>query len=135
MKISENIEKNTLPGKKMLWRFYDEEGNIYRDGILLDDESPDHCEWLYHPAQPDKKTAIAHLKREQLLELVYENGSPVLPMPTPQDCHQYLTKRAELLPEEHKRFVMPHIFKVGVSANLLELRNDLIQKYRKSYEG
>jgi nicotinate phosphoribosyltransferase len=135
MKISENIEKNTQPGKKMLWRFYDEEGNIYRDGILLDDEQPEHCEWLYHPVQPDKKTSIAHLKREQLLRLVYENGSPVHPMPTPSECHQYLTKRAELLPEEHKRFVMPHIFKVGISSNLLELRNDLMQKYRKSYEG
>ncbi|MEK7720236.1 MAG: nicotinate phosphoribosyltransferase [Bacteroidota bacterium] len=135
MKISENITKNTLPGKKMLWRFYDEEGNIYRDGILLDNELSGNCEWLYNPVQPDKKTAIAHLKREQLLQLVYENGSPVHPMPTPSECHQYLTKRAELLPEEHKRFVMPHIFKVGISANLLELRNDLMQKYRKSYEG
>ncbi|MCK9640262.1 MAG: nicotinate phosphoribosyltransferase [Prolixibacteraceae bacterium] len=135
MKISENIEKNTLPGKKMLWRFYDEEGNIYLDGIFLDNELPENCDWLYHPVQPDKKTAIAYLKKEQLLQPVYENGILVRPLPTPSECHQYLTQRAELLPEEHKRFVMPHIFKVGVSAGLLELRKEVMQKYRKSYEG
>ena len=35
MKFSENIEKVTLPGKKQLVRYFDEEGKFYRDGILL----------------------------------------------------------------------------------------------------
>ena len=134
MKISENIEKNTLPGKKMVWRYFDEEGNIYRDGILLDHETPGACEWLYHPTQPDKKTEVCQLKRERLLQPVYENGSILHPMPSPTECHQYLTQRAGLLPEEHKRFIMPHLFKVGISRQLLELRNELVQKYKRSYE-
>lgn len=133
MKISENIEKNTLPGKKMVWRFFDEEGNIYRDGILLDDETPDECEWLFHPTQPDKKTQVCQLHQEQLLHPVYENGSILKPMPSPVECHQYLTERAGQLPEEHKRFIMPHIFKVGVSEKLLNLRNDLVGSYKKRY--
>jgi len=134
MKISENIEKNTLPGKKMVWRFFDEEGNIYRDGILLDDETPGDCEWLFHPVQTDKRTLVCQLKREQLLQPVYENGELLHPMPSPVECHQYLMQRAALLPEEHKRFIMPHIFKVGISAKLLDLRNDLIVSYRQNYE-
>lgn len=133
MKISENIEKNTLPGKKMVWRFFDEEGNIYRDGILLDDEIPGECEWLYHPSQSDKKTLVCQLHREQLLHPVYENGSIVHPMPSPIECHQYLTERARQLPEEHKRFIMPHIFKVGISEKLLNLRNDLVASYKNRY--
>jgi nicotinate phosphoribosyltransferase len=134
MKVSENIEKNTLPGKKMLWRFFDEEGNIFRDGILLEDETPGKCEWLYHPTQPDKKTRVCQLHREQLLQLVYENESLIQPMPSPAECHQYLLQRSQQLPEEHKRFVMPHIYKVGISSGLLNLRNELISKYRKNYE-
>ena len=38
------------------------------------------------------------------------------------------------VPEEHKRFVMPHIFKVGISENLLHLRNDLAGSYKRSFE-
>jgi nicotinate phosphoribosyltransferase len=134
MKISENIEKNTLPGKKMVWRFFDEEGNIYRDGILLDHETPGACEWLYHPVQTDKKTLVCQLKREQLLQPVYENGELLHPLPSPAECHQYLTHRAALLPEEHKRFIMPHLFKVGISGKLLDLRNELILSYKQNYE-
>lgn len=134
MKISENIEKNTLPGKKMVWRFFDEEGNIYRDGILLDEEVPENCQWLHHPTQPDKKTQVCKLKREQLLQPVYENGEFCHPMPSPAACHEYLTLRAAQLPEEHKRFIMPHIFKVGISEKLLNLRNELVAKYKESYE-
>ncbi|MEI6274404.1 MAG: nicotinate phosphoribosyltransferase [Prolixibacteraceae bacterium] len=134
MKISENIEKNTLPGKKMVWRFFDEEGNIYRDGILLDSETPDDCTWLYHPTQLDKRTQVCHLRKEQLLQPVFENGSVLFQMPSPAECNRYLTERASLLPEEHKRFVMPHIFKVGISEKLLKLRNDLAQSYKMNYE-
>lgn len=134
MKISENIEKNTLPGKKMLWRYFDEEGNIYRDGILLDNENPANCDWLYHPSQPDKKTRIGHLRKEQLLQPVYESGCLLNPMPSPAECHQYLQQRATLLPEEHKRFIMPHIFKVGISESLLSLRNQLVAHYQSKFQ-
>ena len=134
MKISENIEKNTLPGEKMLWRYFDEEGNIYRDGILLDDENPETCDILYHPAQPDKQTTVGHLRKEKMLLPVYENGSLLHAMPSPAESHRYLQQRAALLPEEHKRFIMPHIFKVGISAKLMELRNRLVTQYKKSYE-
>jgi nicotinate phosphoribosyltransferase len=135
MKISENIEKNTLPGMKMVWRFFDEEDNIFRDGILLEEEIPGDCQWLHHPTQPDKKTQVCKLKREQLLQPVYENGEFCHPMPSPAECHEYLTMRAAQLPEEHKRFIMPHIFKVGISEKLLNLRNDLVKRYKESYEG
>ena len=134
MKISENIEKNTLPGKKMVWRFFDEEGNIYRDGILMDDETPGECEWLFHPVQSDKKTRVCKLKREQLLIPVYDNGKILHVMPSPAECYQYLSERAGQLPEEHKRFIMPHIFKVGISEKLMKLRNELAEGYKRRYE-
>jgi nicotinate phosphoribosyltransferase len=134
MKISENLEKNTLPGKKMLWRFFDDDGNIYRDGILLDNEEAASVEWLYHPTQTDKKTQVSNLRREQLLQPVFENGSLTHPMPLPAECHEYLTQRAKQLPEEHKRFTMPHLFKVGISGQLLQLRNDLVSSYKSRYE-
>jgi nicotinate phosphoribosyltransferase len=119
----------------MVWRFFDEEGNIYRDGILMDDETPGECEWLYHPVQTDKKTRVCKLKREQLLIPVYDNGKILYDMPSPAECYQYLSERAGQLPEEHKRFIMPHIFKVGISEKLMKLRNELAEGYKRRYEG
>jgi nicotinate phosphoribosyltransferase len=34
------------------------------------------------------------------------------------------------LPEEHKRFNNPHIYKVGISEPLHQLRSDLRKKYK-----
>jgi len=35
------------------------------------------------------------------------------------------------LPKEYRRFENPHIFKVGISKNLLELKNSLVTYYQK----
>ncbi len=131
MKISENIEKLTLPGKKKLYRFYDEEDKFYRDGILLDNETPESCGYIVNPAFPEKKSYIGELKSEELQKLVFDNGNILAEALNPMEIHQYLLRRAEQLPDEHKRFIMPHIYKVGISPGVLELRNQLIAKYDK----
>lgn len=136
MKISENIEKMTYPGKKSLYRYYDSDGNFSGDGILLDQEDPGSCDCIYNPVHPEKWTVVTGLKREPLHHKVYGNEAITNPLPTPQQCHDYLMSRAQLLPSEHKRFIMPHIYKVGTSKELLELRNKLrkkINNYEKEH--
>jgi len=128
MKISENVEKMTYPGRKSLYRYYDSEGNFFRDGILLESEDPDACESVYNPIHPNKFTMVSGLTREDLHTKVYENQTITGPLPSPQMCHEYLLSRAALLPAEHKRFIMPHIYKVGSSKNLLDLREQMLKK-------
>lgn len=128
MKISENVEKMTYPGRKSLYRYFDSEGNFFRDGILLENEDPDGCDCIYNPILPDKCTTVSGLTRENLHTKVYENQSITNAIPTPQECHEYLMARSALLPAEHKRFIMPHIYKVGSSKALLDLREQLRKK-------
>ena len=128
MKLSENIEKMTYPGRKSLYRYYDSEGNFFRDGILLENEDPDTCDCIFNPVHPEKCTEVAGLTRELLQNKVYENKAITHPLFSPQQCHEYLMSRAALLPSEHKRFIMPHIYKVGSSMKLLELRDQLRRK-------
>lgn len=128
MKISENIEKVTLPGMKEVYRYYDEEGFFYRDGILLANEDPNEAEYIYHPHHPEKFTQVSHLKREKLLQVVYENGKLTDEQPSLAEIHEYLMARAALLPSEHKRFIKAHIYKVGISKNLYNLRCELMKK-------
>lgn len=131
MKFSENIEKVTLPGKKKVVRFLDEEGKFYRDGILLENEDPKTVETLYHPVYPEKNTKIKGLQSESLFSKVYEKGKILIDKKTPKEIHAYLERRAALLPDEHKRFISPHIYKVGTSDKLLNARNTLTNKIKR----
>jgi nicotinate phosphoribosyltransferase len=131
MKLSENIEKMTYPGRKSLYRYYDSEGNFYRDGILLADEDPNCCDCVHNPILTERCTMVNGLQRENLHSKVYENEVIVDLLPSPQQCHEYLMSRAALLPTEHKRFVMPHLYKVGASMKLLNLRDEVRKKMGK----
>jgi len=128
LKISENIEKITMPGKKKLIRFIDSDGMFFRDGILL--ASDENAEKLYHPFHPDKNTEVANFKYEELTQLVMENGEILIEEKTPSEINQYLKKRFAQLPDEHKRFISPHIYKVGISKNLLDLRDNMLKDIR-----
>ena len=128
MKISENIEKVTLPGKKLLYRYFDADGNFLRDGILLENEDPDQCTCIYDTFHPERSTWVSNMKRELIQDVVMDKGEITIQAPSPVEIHKYLESRAAHLPNEHKRFIMPHIYKVGISKALLELRNELRRK-------
>lgn len=128
MKLSENIEKITLPGKKQVYRFFDENGLFYRDAILREDENANHLKFIYHPVYPEKYTEVAGCKYEKLLVKVIEKGQIKHTNKNPLEIHEFLLKRAKLLPDEHKRFISPHIYKVGISNEVMETRNRLKSK-------
>lgn len=128
LKISENIEKITMPGRKKVMRYFDSEGMFFRDGILLVDEGSIHH--LYHPFHPDKNTDISGCKAEELTQKVMESGKILIETQSPLEMNAYLKKRFAQLPDEHKRFISPHIYKVGVSENLLNLRNQMLKEIR-----
>ena len=130
MKFSENIEKVTLPGKKQLVRYFDENGKFYRDGILNQNENPKKIQTLFHPVYPEKNTEIQNLKYQSLLQKVVNNGKILLKKKTPLNIHKYLKERAQLLPLEHKRFISPHLYKVGISKELMETQNALTKQLK-----
>ncbi len=130
MKFSENIEKVTLPGAKQLVRYFDEDNKFYRDGILLKDENPDEVNTIYHRVYPEKNTILTGLKHELLFNKVVARGKITLKKQTPKGIHNYLQTRAAHLPEEHKRFISPHIYKVGISQKLMTTRNALTKKLK-----
>lgn len=130
MKLSENIEKNTLPGRKKLIRFFDADGKFYRDAVLLWNENPHEIRKIYHPVYPDRKTKVAGLSFEQLMEPVVLKGQRMLSPQSVHEIHQYLTKRGSQLPDEHQRFISPHLYKVGISKQLMLTRNELSDKIK-----
>ncbi len=132
MKFSENIEKNTLPSKKQLYRFFDEHGKFYRDAIAHENENPEEISTIYHPVYPEKNTNIKGLKFEKLLQVVVNAGKIVLNKKTPLEIHEHLENRASCLPDEHKRFISPHIYKTGITQKLMETRNALSKQIKNT---
>jgi nicotinate phosphoribosyltransferase len=133
MKFSENIEKNTLPSKKQLYRVFDENGNFYRDVIAHENEDPGDINTIYHPVYPEKKTHIKGFKIECLLNEVLNSGKIVPEKHTPMEIHKFLESRASQLPDEHKRFISPHIYKVGITQKLMETRNALSKQIKNTF--
>jgi nicotinate phosphoribosyltransferase len=128
MKLSENIEKVTLPGKKQLYRCLDEDGFFYRDAIALSDESENDFKNIYHPVYPERFTHVENYVKQPLLQMVMKNGKNIYDKKTPSEIHDFLLSRSSLLPDEHKRFISPHIYKVGITKTLMETRNTLTKK-------
>jgi len=133
LKISENIEKMILPGVKNVYRFYDPDGMLYADGVVLEGE--EGIDTIYHPHHPDKHSSVANFEKSILLQKVMEKGKRVEAMPTPQQSSEYVTQSTSKLYPEHKRFEFPHIYKVGISGKLMDLRSKLVQVIRQNIKN
>lgn len=130
LKLSENIEKVTLPGIKQVLRTIAPDGLFFgADAIILSEETNPHT--IYHPYEMGKSLVIAPCKQEPLLQKVMENGKRTAAAPSLHDTTAYAAQRLGLLPEEYKRFENPHIYKVGISKKLLELREHLRSVHKK----
>lgn len=128
IKLSENIQKVTLPGIKQVYRFTDEEGRFVADAIALaNDGIPNQ---MIHPYDPEKSMPLNTKLASPLLHQIMENGKSFLQQYEPKDVAAFSQKRLQLLPEEHKRFNNPHIYKVGISESLHQLRSDLRKEYK-----
>jgi nicotinate phosphoribosyltransferase len=127
LKISENVEKVTLPGCKHILRYLSIEGQFLGDGVLLDEE--DSVEVIYHPFYPNKHTNVADMQSEPLLHTVMEEGRRTGTTPSAQESARYAEERFQQLKGEHKRFQHPHTYKVGITKKLMDLRDRLKEQY------
>ena len=128
LKLSENIQKVTLPGIKQVYRFADESGAFVADAIGLEKDAVPAK--MIHPYDVEKSMNLNSKMATPLLNNVMENGKSLLENDKPEDVAQFVQKRLQQLPEEHKRFNNPHIYKVGISEPLHQLRTDLRKKYK-----
>jgi nicotinate phosphoribosyltransferase len=133
MKLSDNLTKTTLPGRKQVSRFTDRQGFFMADAIHLDEGGLP--ERMFHPFEPGKSLDLRVYQAEALLEKVMEKGRRIRPEPEVKEIASYARRRLTQLPSEHKRFEYPHVYKVGLSGQLLSLRNELMEKFKANFEG
>jgi len=126
IKLSEDLAKVTLPGKKKIIRYFNGEDKFYADAIALEDEVDDEINIIFHPHNPNKKCSVASFKKEKIISEVFEDGRVKFKQKSIKEISDYLQFRFSQLPDEHKRFEFPHIYKVGISKKLMNLRDELV---------
>lgn len=136
IKISENTEKITNPGDKVIYRIYGKDtGKIIADLIALSDEHFDENDELilFDPIETWKKTRLCggSYTIKPLLVHVFENGKCIYNnRPSVKELQAVCKKDLETLWDESKRLVNPHTVHVDLSQKLYDLKQELLDKYR-----
>jgi nicotinate phosphoribosyltransferase len=132
MKKSDNIEKMTIPGNKMLYRLYDENNKAIADVITLEDEVIDEKEpyLLFDPHFPYKQKLVTNFKAVKLLEPIFINGKQVYKSPSLGEIRKFAEEQFETLWVEMKRFESPHKYYVDYSKPLWNLKQNILNEIK-----
>jgi len=128
LKISDNVQKTTLPGKKKVLRYLDHDGNFYADCVaLVEEEKPDR---MIHPFEKEKSLSLKDRQFEEVYFTLMENGKAMEELLSVFELRERVYQRLKRLPLEHQRFDFPHIYKVGITERISELRSQIIQQHQ-----
>ena len=131
IKVSENVDKITTPGVKKLYRIYDKKTmKAEADLITLFDEKIDESKpiSIFHPIYTWKTTTYEDYILKPMLKQIFKSGELVYELPDIEEIREYCKSEVESLWDEFKRFDNPHIYKVDLSKNLWELKNNLLNE-------
>lgn len=129
LKISENLQKTTFPGKKKVLRYFNDDGEFFGDCVATFDEK--QPETMIHPFQKEKSLVLKGLPYEDLYHCHMFNGEIYEKLLSPKSLKEKAAERLSMLPEEHKRFDFPHIYKVGISKKLMQLQTEIIHQMQQ----
>ncbi len=132
IKISENIQKITIPDFKQIYRLYDREsGKAIADVLTKYDEEIDTTKpyEIFDPEHTWKRKTVENFTARKLLVKVFECGKCVYQIPELDDVRNYCAQQIGTIWDEVKRFENPHRYYVDLSSQLWIIRHGLIEKY------
>lgn len=137
IKVSENIEKITTPGVKQVYRIYDSETHKAKaDLITLKEEVIDNSKPLtiFHPLYTWKRKTLYNYYVKPLLVPIYEKGKLVYDRPDLEEIRAHCSAEINTLWDEYKRLDQPQVYKVDLSQDLWDLKNNLLNEAKKTVE-
>jgi nicotinate phosphoribosyltransferase len=130
IKLSDTYAKITLPSQKQVLRIMERDGS-YQGADMITLVSEKKSDLMHHPFEDEKSFAIKSFTAEPLLQKVMANGKRLLPRKSLVELREFSQSCFNKLPGEYKRFVNPHLYKVGISSNLKMLRDQMIIQYKR----
>lgn len=132
IKISETVEKITIPHLKKLYRIYDNEtGKAMADYITMyDEEVGAHDELtLFDPVETWKKRTFTNVTIKKINVPIYVQGRRVYESPRLEEIKAYCAAQVDMLWDEVTRFENPHRYYVDLSQKLWDERQRLLNEY------
>ncbi|MFK5281053.1 nicotinate phosphoribosyltransferase, partial [Lacticaseibacillus paracasei] len=105
IKLSNNAEKVSTPGKKQVWRITrQDDGKSEGDYVALADETIDTQRSLYmfHPNFPYINKTVKNFEAKPLLQTIYDKGQQVYHTPPLQEVQAYATRSTNALWDEYR---------------------------------
>ena len=130
IKVSENVEKITVPHFKKVYRFYGRDnGKALADYMAIHDETVDDTRDLtiFDPLATWKKKRIYNFEARELLVPVFLHGKRVYDSPPLPEIREYCRQQIDTLWDEVKRFDYPHKYYVDLSDKLWDIQQHLLR--------
>ncbi|XP_057697305.1 nicotinate phosphoribosyltransferase isoform X2 [Corythoichthys intestinalis] len=135
MKISEDPEKSTVPGRKSVYRLLDAEGHPFLDLVCLAQESPPEagihirCHPLANDGTPLSVTPVQVIC---LRKEVFTKGQVTHPLSCASETKANVNDSLQSLHPRHKQLEQPESYTVALSEKLYNLVTDLTRGSAKN---
>ena len=133
IKVSENVDRITIPHFKKTYRIFDRAtGKAEADYIAVFDEIVDNTQplELFDPRATWKRKTFTDFTIRPLQVPVFQGGKLVYERPTLQDIQAYCREQVDALWDEVKRFENPHNYYVDLSQKLWDIKEALLRQSR-----
>jgi len=129
LKVTSDLAKATLPGRKRLLRAIDADGRYVQDVLAMADHDPVKAgDTVYDPANPlQHKNLPGAVDLVDIRQLVMDNGVRTRASEPLEVLAARSREQLQLLPQGCLRFINPHRYKVSLSTELNAMRNRLIE--------
>ncbi|CAJ0587671.1 unnamed protein product, partial [Mesorhabditis spiculigera] len=128
IKLSQEVAKISIPGRKMAYRVYGKAGYAILDILqLFDEAAPEVNKQMQcrHPFEESKRAMVLPSRVEPLHHVFWADGKIQQKLPTLQLVKEHVQKELEHLRNDHKRQLNPTPYKVSVSERLYIFLHDI----------
>ncbi|CAK9293461.1 unnamed protein product [Gordionus sp. m RMFG-2023] len=129
MKLTQDVEKMSIPGQKNVYRLYGKDGEAILDLIQMSNENQfiePHTKILCrHPFQAALRTYVNPTRVESLLKLYWKDGELQIPLPSIEDVRKLVKENLSTLRQDHKRHLNPTPYKVSVTDKMFNFIHKL----------
>ncbi|HEN0395484.1 TPA: nicotinate phosphoribosyltransferase [Streptococcus agalactiae] len=134
IKLSNNAEKVSTPGKKRVWRITSRaKGKSEGDYITFADTDVTQLDEIdmFHPTYTYINKTVRDFDAVPLLVDIFDKGKLVYQLPSLQEIQEYGRKEFDQLWDEYKRVLNPQDYPVDLARDVWQNKMDLIDRIRK----
>ncbi|MGF3020881.1 nicotinate phosphoribosyltransferase [Streptococcus pyogenes] len=138
IKLSNNAEKVSTPGKKQVWRITSrEKGKSEGDYITFTDINVNELTEIemFHPTYTYIKKTVRNFDAIPLLVDIFVKGELVYQLPTLSEIKTYAKKEFDKLWDEYKRVLNPQDYPVDLARDVWQNKMALIDNICKDTHG